>query len=332
MRLSRSIVVAAVTLAFSLACGSEPTGGNNPPPGGADTTPAAVSVASGNNQSATVSTALANPLVVKVTNAAGDSLAGVQVDWAVTAGGGAVSSATSTTSSLGRAQVTLTLGANVAIHTVTATVHNTSLSASFTASATAAVDNTPASITIVSGDGQSATETDPLPNPLVVRVRNAGSQDLNNVTVEWTVTQGAALLGSPTSNTNAQGQASNTVTLGPGAGPQAVTAAVQSNTSLNVAFGATANAITTAAGVSVSNNQFSPFNAKVLAGGTVTWTWSPGAVTHNVTWVSGGFTPSGDKSTGTHQVTFPAAGTFSYYCTIHGTPGGGMNGTVTVSN
>jgi plastocyanin len=173
---------------------------------------------------------------------------------------------------------------------------------------------------------------DPLPNPLVVRVRNAGSQDLNNVTVQWTVTQGAGALGTPTSNTNVQGQASNTLTVGAGAGAQTVTAAVQSNTSLNVTFTATANAITTTAGVTVSNNQFSPFNGKVLATGTVTWTWAPGAVTHNVTWVAGGFTNSGDKSTGTHQVTFPAAGTYSYYCSIHGTPGGGMNGTVTVSN
>jgi plastocyanin len=332
MHLSRSIVAAAATLALSLACGSEPTGGNNPPPGGADTTPAAISVASGNNQSGTVGTAVANPLVVKVTNAAGDSLLGVQVDWAVTTGGGSLSSASSTTSSLGRAQVTLTLGPNVAIHTVTATVHNTSIGTSFNATSIAAPDLTPASITIVSGDGQSATVGDPLPSPLVVRVRNAGAQDLSGVTVEWTVTGGAGALGSPTSSTNASGQASNTLTVGGTAGAQTVTAAVQSNTSLNVTFNGTANAITGTAGVTVSNNQFSPFNAKVLAGGTVTWTWAPGAVTHNVTWVAGGFANSGDKSTGTHPVTFPAAGTYSYYCSIHGTPGGGMNGTVTVSN
>jgi plastocyanin len=333
MHLSRSIVTtAAATLAFSLACGSEPTGGNNLP--GADTTPAAIAVAGGNSQTGTVSTALSNPLVVKVTNAAGDTLVGVQVNWAVTAGGGTLSSASSLTNSQGRAQVTLTLGPNVTLHTVSATVHNTSLSTNFTATAIAAMDNTPASITMVSGNGQSATVGDPLPNPLVARVRNASSQDLNNVTVEWTVTQGAGTLGSPTSNTNAQGQASNTLTVGAGAGPQTVTAAVQSNTSLNVTFNATANAITTAADVTVSNNQFTPVNAKVLATGTVTWTWAAGALAHNVTWITGGFTDSGDLIAGEmHQVTFPAAGTFTYYCSIHGLPGGPiMNGSVTVSN
>jgi plastocyanin len=327
MHLSRSIVGAAATLALSLACGTETT---NPPP--ADTTPAAIAVVSGNSQTATVSTALPNPLVVKVTNAAGDTLVGVQVDWGVTAGGGALSSATSTTNSQGRAQVTLTLGSTVTVHTVTATVRNTSISTTFTATSTAAVDNTPASITIVSGNAQSATVGDPLPNPLVVRVRNAGSQDLNGVTVQWTVTAGAGALGSPTSNTSASGQASNTLTVGGSAGAQTVTAAVQSNTSLNATFNATANALTGAAGVTVSNDQFSPFNAKVLAGGTVTWTWATGAATHNVTWVAGGFDDSGNQSTGTHLVTFPAAGTFSYYCSIHGSPGAGMNGTVTVSN
>jgi alpha-tubulin suppressor-like RCC1 family protein len=57
-----------------------------------------------------VSQPLERPLVVKVTNVGGDSVPGVTVSWAVTAGGGSVSPATSTTDSLGQAQTTWTIG------------------------------------------------------------------------------------------------------------------------------------------------------------------------------------------------------------------------------
>ena len=63
------------------------------------------------------------------------------------------------------------------------------------------------------------------------------------------------------------------------------------------------------------------------SGATVTFSWA-GGVTHNVTW---GTTPasvsnSGDKSSGTFQVTLNTAGTYNYHCTIHA----GMNGSITV--
>src|SRR5512135_2799049 len=51
-----------------------------------------------------VSQPLERPLVVKVTNARGDSVAGVAVTWTVTAGGGSVSPVTSTTDTSGHAR------------------------------------------------------------------------------------------------------------------------------------------------------------------------------------------------------------------------------------
>jgi plastocyanin len=160
-------------------------------------------------------------------------------------------------------------------------------------------------------------------------VRNASSQPLANIAVSWTVTQGGGSLGAATSNTSAQGQASNTYIVGGSAGPQGVMAAVQADATLSVEFGGTANAVSATAGVTVGDDFFDPTNAVVAEGGQVTWTWA-GASTHNVTSVSGAFANSGDKASGTHPVTFSTTGVYDYYCSIHGAPGVGMRGTVTV--
>lgn len=79
-------------------------------------------------------------------------------------------------------------------------------------------------------------------------------------------------------------------------------------------------------GVTVGNNFFSPVDLSVAAGSTVTWTWSPGGVDHNVTFDDGEH--SSTQSSGTYARTFATAGTFPYHCTIHGASV--MHGTVTV--
>ena len=77
--------------------------------------------------------------------------------------------------------------------------------------------------------------------------------------------------------------------------------------------------------VAVSDNQFSPAAIQVSPGATVTWTWIQGAALHNVTFSSG--TPSANLgSNATFNRSFPAAGTFTYQCTLHP----GMTGTVKV--
>ena len=84
--------------------------------------------------------------------------------------------------------------------------------------------------------------------------------------------------------------------------------------------------------VSVGDNVFTPANGSVTSGGTVTWSWG-GAVAHNVTFEDTQ-SPSGDKTTGTHQRTFSAvttSTTFRYRCTIHsGAFGSGMSGQIVV--
>jgi plastocyanin len=79
--------------------------------------------------------------------------------------------------------------------------------------------------------------------------------------------------------------------------------------------------------VSVEDNLFDPANLTVASATTVTWTWN-GTVDHNVTWEGAGApAPSPTQTTGTYTRSFSTAGTFDYFCTIHGQ---GMSGTITV--
>ena len=73
---------------------------------------------SGNNQRRTPGGTLANPFVVEVQDENGLALAGVTVTFAVVAGGGTLSTTSTTTDGNGRAQSTLTLGPNLGKNTV----------------------------------------------------------------------------------------------------------------------------------------------------------------------------------------------------------------------
>ena len=73
---------------------------------------------SGDNQKGTPSTPLSQPFVVEAQDENGAVLAGVQVTFAVTAGGGSLSVTNTTTDANGRAQSTLTLGPDMGTNTV----------------------------------------------------------------------------------------------------------------------------------------------------------------------------------------------------------------------
>ncbi|MBD2676749.1 MULTISPECIES: N,N-dimethylformamidase beta subunit family domain-containing protein [Nostoc] len=83
----------------------------------------------GDNQTGAAATALPNPLVVQVKDAAGNPQSGTTVTFAVSSGGGLVSPLSAVTNTNGQASTTLTLGANPGatsrvINTVTATAEN----------------------------------------------------------------------------------------------------------------------------------------------------------------------------------------------------------------
>ncbi|MDH4352345.1 MAG: hypothetical protein OEW56_14450, partial [Gemmatimonadota bacterium] len=259
----RLLLSLTAAIAVGAGCASSEDGGPNPAP---DTTPASMSVVSGNTQTGQTGTALGNPLVVKVVNAAGDALSGITVAWTVEAGGGSLGGATSITSTLGQAQISYTLGGSAGANTVRATAQGTAVTTTFSATATAPpADNVPATISVSSGNNQSAPVGGALAQPLVAIVRNAGGQALTNVIVAWSVTSGTGTLGSATSNTNGAGQASNTFTVGAAPGAATIEAAVQTNAAIKVSFTANATAIADAA-VTVDDSFFSPSSTTVNAG------------------------------------------------------------------
>jgi len=72
--------------------------------------PAALTVSAGNAQTGPAGSALAQPLVAFVTTADGEPVGGIHVAWLVRAGGGFLSTPTSSTDDQGHAAVALTLG------------------------------------------------------------------------------------------------------------------------------------------------------------------------------------------------------------------------------
>jgi hypothetical protein len=98
--------------------------------------PTSIAVNSGNNQTGSVGAGLSQSFVAVVKDVNGNQVTGTQVDWAVTAGGGSLSSTSNNTVSGGLSSSTLTLGTVAETNTVTATIDGTSTSVSFTATAT----------------------------------------------------------------------------------------------------------------------------------------------------------------------------------------------------
>src|ERR1041384_3571964 len=90
-----------------------------------------------------------------------------------------------------------------------------------------------------------------------------------------------------------------------------------------------------AASVAIKDFSFDPGSVTISPGGKVDWSYAigNGTATHTVTADDGSF-DSGDLSPGgSFSHTYTKAGTFRYYCKIHGGPGGsGMSGVVVVKS
>jgi plastocyanin/peptidoglycan hydrolase-like protein with peptidoglycan-binding domain len=82
--------------------------------------------------------------------------------------------------------------------------------------------------------------------------------------------------------------------------------------------------------VHMANIAYAPANLSVSPGTTVVWT-NDDSVQHTVTFNSG-LIDSGPINPGqSFSTLFTQSGTFPYYCKLHGAPGSGMNGAITVS-
>jgi hypothetical protein len=186
--------------------------------------PAALVKVAGDNQSATVGTAVAAAPTVRVTDAQGNALGGVAVVFAVTAGGGAATGTTATTATDGTASVgSWTLGSTPGANTLTATVAGVT-PATFTATA---VVGAPAVVLKVAGDNQSAPVGTAVPVDPRVRVTDSKGNALSGVSVTFAVAAGGGSVVGATSSTIADGTASvGAWTLGATPGANALTATV----------------------------------------------------------------------------------------------------------
>lgn len=67
----------------------------------------------------------------------------------------------------------------------------------------------------------------------------------------------------------------------------------------------------------VDTPAFEPPDILVAEGDTVTWTWN-GFQQHQVVFDDPSIPPSPAQTLGTHQVVFTVAGTYTYFCSVHG--------------
>jgi len=188
-----------------------------------------------------------------------------------------------------------------------------------------------------SGDGQSGTAGQDLANPLRIVVLRGSAPEAGTV-VTWSGTATGATLTPTTDTTGPDGISSSVLHLGAQAGVQRAQAVVAGADGSPVQFTATA---TTGPGGGPSpvgielrsdgSNRFEPATVTIPVGTTVTWTWVGGF--HDVT-PNGtpGFTSSGQPVSPPHTFsqTFNTAGTYLYFCSVHGSPSAGMRGTIVV--
>jgi hypothetical protein len=171
--MSRPFWRSSLTIAaMSAAVGCSGNDGTAPP------TASAIALVSGDHQTGTVGQALAQPLVVRVTDKNGASVSGVGVSWAITAGGGGVSVASVTTDAQGHASVTWTLGPSAGSNNNSAQASAQGLSGS---PVTFAASGSTASTAVVYTDTAAFRQaTAGLGTPAVVTFEDADSTPINN--------------------------------------------------------------------------------------------------------------------------------------------------------
>jgi outer membrane autotransporter protein len=251
--------------------------------------PVMLRVSSGNNQRGPVGTRTDAPLVLQTFEIAGGAevpVSGSDIRWNIVSGpgtfeGGATTART-TTDAEGLTALRLAFGTTAGEVIVRGQLGDTTQVVE--ASATAFHPN----LRIVSGDGQSAAAGASLPNPLVVGIGDPGAnKTLTGTIVSWRVVSGAGQLGSASSNTDAQGQAQNTLRLGSASGATVVEArlsggaAVQFTATAGVAAGATLSIVSGSPQTLATNEPSAPLVVSLvdsanspISGARINWAGS----------------------------------------------------------
>ncbi len=181
-----------------------------------------IEVVSGNEQEAPVETAVPFPLVVLVTDAFGNPVENVEVEWSTD--NGSVDPSSSSTGPEGRASTSWVLGSSTGPQTAAASSGGLDGSpVTFTATA---LPGTATRLVLVSGNGQTASPGEQLPRPLVVRLVDEDGNAVPNRAVTWVIGVGGGSASPSTSTTGDNGEAETRWTLGPNAGANTLNAVV----------------------------------------------------------------------------------------------------------
>ena len=186
----------------------------------------ALSKVSGDNQEGMPNETLAKMFVVEVRSASGSALVGVSVTFTVVAGGGTLSVTNTTTDGKGRAQSLLTLGPDPGTNTVEVSVEGISQTAVFRAEATPSPP-IPTTLEYVSGDNQTGLTGETLMHPFVVEVRDQYDDPMEGVTVTFAVSAGSGSLSDASVDTDVNGLAQSTLTLGDDPGTYTVEVGIE---------------------------------------------------------------------------------------------------------
>lgn len=209
-----------------------------------------LNLVSGNNQSATISSPLPDPLIVALTNSTGLPVPNQTVIFEIKEGDGTITNGTTaravlaTTNAQGQAEVQWTLGTHAGAGNQRVEAHAVGFAGR--AIITASAEGGPATqIVADNGNQQVGPVGQPLPRPLAVVVTDEGHNRLPNVPVTFSVeTGGGSFNGQPSLlvNTDMNGSAFAVLTLGveEGADNNVVKATFPGNTGLSVQFRASA--------------------------------------------------------------------------------------------
>ncbi len=202
--------------------------------------PAKIVIVDGNGQSVAAGTAVSVAPSVKITDAIGNPIANVAVNFAVTTGGGSITGAATTTNADGIAAAgTWTLGITAGPNTLTATSPViTGVSAVFTA---AAVAGPPAKVAGFAGNNQTGTAGGFIATKPSVIVTDANGNPVSGFAVTFTPASGSGTVTFGSTFTDASGIATvGSWKLGTTAGAQSLSAAASGLTGTPVVFNATA--------------------------------------------------------------------------------------------
>ena len=199
----------------------------------------ALSKISGDNQEGMPNEALAKLFVVEARDVRGSPLVGVSVTFTVLAGGGTLTVTNTTTDDNGRAQSLLTLGPDPGTNTVEVSVEGISQTALFRAEATPPLP-IPTTLEYVSGNNQNGLTGETLMQPFIVKVHDQYDEPMAGVAVTFAVSAGSGSLSDTSVDTDVNGLAQSTLTLGDDPGTCTVEVSVE-GISPKVAFNAEAS-------------------------------------------------------------------------------------------